>query len=81
MSKALNNAIKLNDMVSVTDFGAVMWMCTAAGTPGTWTPIAQNGPLNTIAGTPEFVGALALSGGQMYIAVGTSSSDDWKQIT
>lgn len=30
---------------------------------------------------PQFVGQHAIQGGQAYIAVGTSSKDDWKQIT
>lgn len=30
---------------------------------------------------PQFVGQHAIQGGKAYIAVGTSSKDDWKQIT
>lgn len=36
---------------------------------------------DSIASTPGYVGQEALSGGQFYKAVGTSSSADWKQIT
>lgn len=35
----------------------------------------------SIAATPGYVGQEALSGGQFYKAVGTSSSADWKQTT
>lgn len=37
--------------------------------------------LTSIAATPDFVGQEALSGGQFYKAIGTSSSADWKQTT
>lgn len=39
------------------------------------------GALSSVAGTPKFRGQLAFSGGNAYIAVGTTSSADWKQIT
>lgn len=35
----------------------------------------------TIAGTPTFIGQIAVVNGIGYMAVGTSSSSDWKQIT
>lgn len=35
----------------------------------------------SIASTPGYVGQMALSGGALHMAVGTSSSADWKQIT
>lgn len=37
--------------------------------------------ITSVASTPNFVGQEALSGGQFYKAVGTSSSADWKQTT
>jgi hypothetical protein len=39
------------------------------------------GDLTSIADTPIFVGQLAFTGGDAYIAVATASSADWKKIT
>lgn len=39
-------------------------------------------PVTTsIAYTPAYVGQVAVSGGQAYIAVGAASASDWKQVT
>lgn len=37
--------------------------------------------VTSIASTPAFIGQLAVFSGVGYIAVGTSASTDWKQIT
>ena len=60
--------------------GIDYWVCTTGGTPGTWTP-HQIGVLSSIAATPLGVGFHAVTGGQAYISIATSSSADWKQIT
>jgi len=57
------------------------WTCTLAGTPGTWYPFAQVGATASVGSTPSFVGEIAVVGTTAYIAVGTSTSGDWKQIT
>lgn len=36
---------------------------------------------NSVSGTPDFIGQRAYVGGHEYVAVGTSSSADWKQTT
>lgn len=38
-------------------------------------------PITSIAATPSYVGQVAVTGGLAYMAVATSSSADWKQIT
>ncbi len=55
--------------------------CTVGGTPGTWVAAQQNGPLASIAGTPEAKGFISIVAGDAYVAVGTSSSADWKKTT
>jgi hypothetical protein len=40
-----------------------------------------NAAITSISATPSFVGQLAVVGGVGYMAVGTSSTADWKQIT
>ena len=57
------------------------WVCTTAGTPGTWMPFGQAGVSTSVGSSPRYVGQLAVSGGLGYMAVATSSSADWKQIT
>ncbi|KAA0910692.1 hypothetical protein [Pusillimonas sp. ANT_WB101] len=57
------------------------WVCTSAGSPGTWQPFGQSGFLLPIGATPSFIGQLAVTGGQGFIATGTTSPADWKQIT
>jgi len=57
------------------------WVCTTAGTPGTWQPFGQTGALTSIAATPRFVGQFAVVAGVGYMATGTASTADWKQIT
>ncbi|MGE3992262.1 glycosyl hydrolase family 28-related protein [Pseudorhodoplanes sp.] len=57
------------------------WICTVAGTPGTWIPIGQAGPVTSVVSVPSHLGQFAVVGDVAYIAVGTSSADDWKQIT
>jgi hypothetical protein len=37
--------------------------------------------LTSISDVPMFQGQIAVAGGNAYIAVGTSSSADWKQIS
>lgn len=41
----------------------------------------NSGVGNSIAGTPTRLGEIAIAAGEAYIAVGTTSSADWKQIT
>jgi hypothetical protein len=57
------------------------WVCTVAGTPGTWFPFGQSGVFGSISGTPSFAGQIAVVAGEAYIAVAASSSADWKKIT
>jgi hypothetical protein len=57
------------------------WTCTTAGTPGTWYPFAQVGATASVGSAPSFVGEIAVVGSTAYIAVATSASGDWKQIT
>lgn len=78
------NTWKLSDRVYNTQGALVSfagWTCTAAGTPGTWKVFGQIGTATSIGGTPEFVGQTSVVAGEAYIAVGTSSSADWKKIT
>jgi len=83
-SAPTTNAWKLSDRVYNTQaalVGFAGWICTAAGTPGTWKVFGQIGTATSIGGTPEFVGQTSVVAGAAYIAVGTSSSADWKKIT
>lgn len=57
------------------------WICIGAGTPGTWAQFGQAGVLTSISATPSFIGQLASVSGIGYMATGTSSTADWKQIT
>lgn len=57
------------------------WVCTLDGTPGDWKPFGQNGVYTTVSNTPNFLGQFAVVNGVGYIATGTTSSADWKQIT
>jgi len=41
----------------------------------------QNGPKLSVSTTPDFAGQLAVTGGAVYIAAGTSSPSDWKQVS
>lgn len=78
------NTWKLSDRVyntQTTTVGFAGWLCTSAGTPGTWKVFGQAETLTSIAGTPSFVGQVSVVAGEAYIAVGTSSSADWKKIT
>lgn len=59
----------------------VGWICTGAGTPGTWEPFGQAGMVTSVAAAPGFIGQSAVVGAAAYIAVGTSTSADWKLIT
>jgi hypothetical protein len=65
---------------------------SSAGGTGTTLYVKRTGSGNTgwsqaaaaatsIAGTPAFVGQIAVVGGIGYLAVGVSSSGDWKQIS
>src|SRR5699024_6418793 len=58
------------------------WVCVEAGTPGTWeTMHFQAGTLGTISGAPDYIGQMASgSGGKVFIATGTESSADWKEM-
>lgn len=56
------------------------WICTSAGSPGTWRVTGQKGMLTSISDIPMFQGQIAVISGSAYIAVGTSSPSDWKQI-
>jgi hypothetical protein len=57
------------------------WVCTTAGTPGTWMPFGQAGVATSIAATPSYVGQIAVVAGVGYLATGVASSADWTQIT
>lgn len=65
---------------SVISGGIFGWICVSSGTPGTWKIVAAD-VHTSIASTPSFIGQLAVVGALGYMAVGTSSSADWKQIT
>lgn len=83
-SAPTTNTWKLSDRVYNTQnalVGFAGWICTAAGAPGTWKVFGQIGTATSIGGTPEFVGQTSVVAGEAYIAVGTSSSADWKKIT
>jgi hypothetical protein len=41
----------------------------------------QTTTLSSISATPQYTGQMAVVGGQGYIAVGTTGTADWKQIT
>lgn len=58
----------------------VGWICTFAGTPGTWEPFGQVGMLTSVAATPAFVGQVAVVGAVAYMAVGVASAADWKAL-
>lgn len=78
------NTWKLSDRVYNTQstlVGFAGWICTAAGAPGTWQVFGQIGTATSIGGTPVFVGQTSVVATDAYIAVGTSSSADWKKIT
>lgn len=66
---------------SVTQGREVGWVCTSAGTPGTWMPFGQASVMTSIGATPRYVGQFAVVAGVGYIATGTASTADWKQIT
>ena len=57
------------------------WQCISSGTPGTWRVVGQRGVRAAISNTPEFVGQVAVVSTDAYMAIGTSSSADWKKIT
>ncbi|CAH9013147.1 putative right-handed parallel beta-helix repeat-containing protein [Vibrio phage 464E53-1] len=57
------------------------WRCISNGSPGLWVEVSQNGMLESISSIPSFKGQQAIVGGEAYIAVDTSSTADWKQIT
>lgn len=59
----------------------VGWVCTTAGTPGTWMPFGQAGVVTSVAATPRYVGQIAVAAGVGYLATGVASAADWKQIT
>lgn len=60
---------------------SVGWQCVASGTPGTWVPFGQVGVLQAITAIPSFVGQIAVVSGIAYIAIGTTATTHWKQIT
>ncbi|WP_067725378.1 hypothetical protein [Oceanobacillus damuensis] len=62
-----------------TEGEAVEWVNMTDGTPS-WFPV-QVGSKRSVSGTPSFVGQTAVVSGIAYIATGTSSNADWKQIT
>jgi hypothetical protein len=37
-------------------------------------------PLTSIAETPQFVGQIAIAGGAVYIATGTTDVNDWTEM-
>lgn len=58
------------------------WTCVVRGTSGgVWEVSGQVGVAAGVGATPLFVGQFAVVGPLGYIATGTSSSADWKQIT
>jgi len=66
--------------ISPTNGGILKWVCTVGGNPGTWTPI-QAGVLNSVSSAPSFIGQIAVVNNIAYIATGTNSASDWKQIS
>lgn len=57
------------------------WICLASGTPGTWAPFGQTGVVDNTGSTPFYVGQIAVTGGNAFIAVAATAAGDWKQIT
>ncbi|MCG8273112.1 hypothetical protein MIC97_16560 [Aquamicrobium sp. NLF2-7] len=56
-------------------------ICTVAGSPGTWLVTKQSGPLGGNSAAPNFVGQIAIFGGNAYVATGVASAADWKVMT
>lgn len=57
------------------------WVCTSGGTSSTWNVLGQNGVNISVSSSPSFIGQIAVVGEIAYIATGTSSATDWKQIS
>lgn len=67
---------------SLTVFGEAMLIYWLQGTDWKVRQVGASATVtNNISGAPAFIGQTAVSGGNAYIAVGTSSATDWKQIT
>jgi hypothetical protein len=65
-----------------TDGTATVRKATNTSTAAaTWVAYGQTNPITSVASTPSFVGQFAVAAGVGYMATGTSSSADWKQIT
>lgn len=57
-------------------------VCNAGAWPAGWRIIMHSGLVQTsVSAAPEFIGQTAVVGGVGYMATGTSSSADWKQVT
>jgi hypothetical protein len=57
------------------------WVCTSAGTPGTWVADGQEGPLGSIASAPTFTLQTAVTGTYIYLSTGITDTTNWKQIS
>ena len=67
-------ALSINIEVTVTN-------ATVQYATPVFTRFEQAGAATSISSTPTFIGQFAVSGGLGYMATGTTSSADWKQIT
>ncbi|MET9336391.1 right-handed parallel beta-helix repeat-containing protein [Nonomuraea sp. NPDC003804] len=56
------------------------WICTVAGTPGTWRPEAALDVPAVITAAPAYAGQLALANNALYVAKGTASAADWRKV-
>ncbi|EJS61961.1 hypothetical protein ICU_05129 [Bacillus cereus BAG2X1-1] len=63
-----------------TEGGILEWVCVTSGAPGTWEPVGL-GAARSIGSTPLYLGQIAVANGVGYMAMGTNSKADWKQIT
>lgn len=66
---------------SKQDVPALAFRAMTSGATPTWSPVGQIGLITSIAAAPPFLPCFAYVGGIGYMAVGTSSAADWKQIT
>lgn len=57
------------------------WICSAAGTPGTWRPKSAFGVATATDRPPVYIGQFAVSGNALFIGVGTASAADWREVS
>lgn len=76
-------AANVGDLIWNTkqDVPCLAFRAMTAGATPTVTPVAQIGLITSIAAAPPFLPCFAFVGGVGYMAAGTSSAADWKQIT